>query len=432
MMRLWPIGIVPLLAVAACADLTDTKRWSSARDQRGDGTEVQVRVYVAPPASGDTGSTNPLSALSDRGQAAYVTALAARYKSASEFHEAVFKPNGDGPAPSAFSTIDREKRLLILTLTRPTTFAPGDRVMRAVVRVQPVNFTFGGYTVAQTDRQTVDITTLTRTSSTTGTLSVSAPSNAPVGGSASLEGKREIGTTTKLSEAPEKFTVDMVPSCMRVVQEGAHSVDITGNIRIALSLLTEARPVPEECNIDSGDKLTLPTSTPMMEEVFVVDGNLGFKGGRPDLAAGKNGGSLRDYPQQGLAARVTWEYVLRHVVSGAQYYDESEQGVALIHGSNADCQTIMTRGQFLPPLYAIYAPHSNGTVTIGRGRQTSLVFTTMDAARLAANWINSAQPSSFGSQPLFYDRGYPVGAKRYSIDTGDDACPKPDVPKAKT
>ena len=105
-------------------------------------------------------------------------------------------------------------------------------------------------------------------------------------------------------------------------------------------------------------------------------------------------------------------------------------------GSNVDCQTVLTRGQFLPPLYAVYhskdAPQRpNEVVQIGRGRATNLVFTTMDAARNAAEWISSSHPSSLGGQPLVYERGLPVGARRYTIDTGDDACAKQDFVKAK-
>ena len=427
MMPLRPVALMPLLGLAACADLTDTKRWASVHPATGDNKEVQVRVYVAPPASGDGPARNPLSALSDRGQAAYVTAMAGRSKDAAAIHDAVFKPIGDGPAPSSFATIDREKRLMILTLTRPTSFAPGDRIMRAVVRVQPLNFTFGGYSVVQTDRQTVDVTTLARTSTTTGSISVSAPSGAPIGGTAGLQAQRQVGTTTKLTEAPEKLTVDMVPSCMRVVQEGAHSVDITGNIRIALSLLTEARPEPSECNLDSGDNTRMTTSTPIMNELFVADAGLRFKDGRPELGAGRSGGALRAYPGQALAARVTWEYVVRHIEAGGSSYDEGEHSVALVSGANFDCQTVLTRGQFLPPLYAVYqsenAPRRGETVQIGRGRSPAdLVFTTMDAARNAAGWINSAQPSVFGGQPLVYDRGFPVGARRHTIMPGDSAC----------
>jgi hypothetical protein len=163
--RRWTCLMAVGLSLGACADLTDTHRWASMKTAKGDDSEVQVRFCAAPvPSSGDQNALR-FTAFSNEGQAAFIRTMDAKTRSPAEFRKELAAPLSTSTSGEREQiVVDRSERLLIATLSRPSDYSPGDRIMRAVITVQPRNFTFDGYTVAQTDRQTIDIATLNRTS----------------------------------------------------------------------------------------------------------------------------------------------------------------------------------------------------------------------------------------------------------------------------
>jgi len=205
----------------ACTDLTDARRWSSMRQVPGSGNEVHVNVYAAPAPAGPASPANPFASMSDAAQAAYVTAVDRRTTagSAAEFRSALrapIAPVADDPAGQAVS--DRVRRVLVATLSRPSQeYHPGDRILRAVVYVRPLDFTFGDYTVAQTDLRTIDVSTVNRSTTRSGQLSLTAaPPGAPVGGSAQSSLLQQVGTTMALREPQEELTVNQLGNGTRV------------------------------------------------------------------------------------------------------------------------------------------------------------------------------------------------------------------------
>lgn len=150
------------------------------------------------------------------------------------------------------------------------------------------------------------MTALTRSAGLEEDLSASTPAGTPVTASAGLKATQGSSTVTKLTESPEKLTVDVLPACMRIVQEGAHSVDLTGNIKIAASLLTETVPIPKECNFASIEDPRISPVGTGANEFFIADPGLAFKKGRPQFAPGSPGGALRAYPAHPLIAKVHW------------------------------------------------------------------------------------------------------------------------------
>ena len=389
-------------------------------------SEVEARVYVAPaPAVPVAGASNPVSGWSDRAQGAFVAGIAAKTGNASAFRDAITKGKPDGAGGGSFGTVDGQKRLLVVTLTRPAGYVPGDRIARVVVRIQPINFSLGGYTIAQTDRQTIDVTALTRTAGLEEDLSVGAPTVAPVAASAGLKATQGSSSVTKLTESPEKLTVDVVPACMRIVEEGAHGVDLTGNIKIAATLLTETAPIPGECDLAPPADTGFAATTTGESEFFVADPGLAFKAGRPRFERGSPGGALRAFPAHPLIAKVTLDYVLRRVIAGARSYDEGVQDVRLVPGRAVTCQVILPISQAMPPLYALYGPapdpgHLGDVVTVGPGDGSILAFTTMDAARNAAEWFKTG-PRTFGTTRIATPFRA-VSAQRYGILGGSDQC----------
>jgi hypothetical protein len=165
-----------------------------------------------------------------------------------------------------------------------------------VVRILPINFSLGGYSIAQTARTPVNVTSLTRTAGLETSFSAGTPSTAPMSASAGIKTTAGTQTVTPVTEAVETLTVDVVPSCMRIVQEGAHRNYLTGNIKIAASLLTETLPLPSECNLASQNDAGLEITGTGINRYFVVDPAVSFKDGKPQVKAGSAGGALKGYP----------------------------------------------------------------------------------------------------------------------------------------
>ena len=425
-----PLLFLSIYTLAGCSNTTETRRWSSMKPSENPlGNDVEAKVYVAP--DGTTGTnpaaSNPLSGWSDGAQAAFVTGMAAKTKTADAFRSALSNKQ-EGPAPSSFTAVDRQKRLLIVTLTRPAGYVPGDRIARVVVRILPINFSIGGYSIVQTARTTVNVTSLTRTASLEASLTAGTPSTAPVNASAGLKSTGGTQTVTPLTEAPETLTVDVIPSCMRIVQEGAHSVDLTGNIKIGASLLTETLPIFAECNLATQDAAGMqPVSGVGTNSYFVVDPSLTFKGGKPQVKAGSAGGALRGYPIHSLMAKIVLDYILRRVDAGARSYDESVQDVTLVSGRSTTCQVILPVSQTMPPLYEIRGPattdHSKGIpVVMGKEKGAALLFTTMDAATDTANWLMTVPGSPQLGTTRIYNASGTLTPQRFEPLSGADEC----------
>jgi hypothetical protein len=402
------IGAALLTSLSGCSDLTDARRWSSARNEPGDGSHVDVRFYAAP--APQAAGSPPLQGLSDQAQGAYVTGMARLATTPAALRAEVAAPLSPAAAErEGQPAIDRVPRLLVVTLSRPGGYQAGDRIIRAVIHVLPRNFSFGGYSVAQSDRRTVDITQVTRAASGEASLTIGAgPPLIPVTAEGRGTVSRRTETVTRVEESVEQLTVDVIPACMRIVQEGARNTDLTGNVRIQATLLTEVQSEP--CRFPRPAAAGAPPTRTMASplDVHVIGPDLRFVGGVPTLHAARLPGTDRSYSQEPLVADVSVEYVLRRINYGQEYYTEGLQSVTLIHGTRVEpCQTVLSTSQFLPPLYVVAAADGR-EVRSTRPQARTLAYTDFATANAMAAWIRTRQPTSLGGLTLEYPRGVPV------------------------
>lgn len=94
-------------------------------------------------------------------------------------------------------------------------------------------------------------------------------------------------------------------------------------------------------------------------------------------------------------------------------------------GRNVSCQVLLPISQVMPPLYALYGPapepgEVGDVVTVGPGDGSILLFTTMDAARNAAQWFKTG-PTTFGTTRIS-KRFTLLSAQRYEILGSGDQC----------
>jgi hypothetical protein len=395
--------LLPVL-LGACVDKTDTRRWYSARTDEAPSSAVKVNVYASPGATALP--ADPLSQLSDAGQVALIKAITERTRTLAELRAALAAPLMSPPASRLGQPVsDRVTRLLVATLSRPGDYRPGDRIMRAIIHVRALNFTFGGYTIAQTDRKTVDVTAVTRNSTNGASLTLSPGPTAiasPIGGSLGFNTSQVFGTSTRLRENPESLTVDIVPSCLSVVREGSHGADLTGNTLISLTTIAETAPTTVRCGLLPGDPSITPTDA-RRQPFWVIGPDLAFTNGRPTSKSTERPGGLQTYPTVPLEAQIVLDFELRRVESGGEYYDEGEHAVARLKGRSMECQTLVDVDQLMPPLYTL--------VRQGRGRlgetvnlqatadteEIPVLFTDFETAKAAAAWVNREHPTRLGA-----------------------------------
>jgi hypothetical protein len=102
-------------------------------------------------------------------------------------------------------------RVLVATVAKGTNWDPGDRMMWTRVFVQPINFTFAGYTVAATDNATVKVTSVeaTKTRKFSADLALTLP-GAEEGPKADVGPSSEhtIKTTSDIVALYEKLGID--------------------------------------------------------------------------------------------------------------------------------------------------------------------------------------------------------------------------------
>ncbi|HTW26699.1 MAG TPA: hypothetical protein VME92_06210 [Acetobacteraceae bacterium] len=139
----------------------------------------------------------------------------------------------------------RADRVLVATVTKGTKTQPGDRFIWTRVFIQPINFEFADYTVAATDNRSVKLasleTTVTRTLNLGGGLGRVAPALANPNATASSEETRKANAD--ISEQYENLGIDIQPGFLRIIRESAAGGDVTGNVAIALSVVTDPRVI---------------------------------------------------------------------------------------------------------------------------------------------------------------------------------------------
>jgi hypothetical protein len=364
----------------------------------GTGTEADIRFYAAP-AAGQDAPRSPIALLSSEAQAAYVEQLSKWAANPAALRAALATPITPGNARRIGQPeVDRTDRLLVASLSRGGSYAPGDRIVRAVIHVRPRNFTFGRYSVVQTSRQTVDITQLTRSARQEAELALTGtPARVAITPTLTVGASQSSETVTNVVEAQEVLTVDILPDCLRIVQEGARNTDITGNIRLQMALVTETQPggCPFAPPLPESAKGLLRAA------LYVIGPDLRFRNGAPVLEAGQAPGTVQRFSRQPLVADVFMEYVLRRIERGAEHYTEADHDVALVSGRTpTTCQVVLTAGQSLPPLYSVSRPQQDAPDMKIDGQ--TAVFTDYATAEAVAAWLNRSAGATptLGGLPL--------------------------------
>jgi hypothetical protein len=127
----------------------------------------------------------------------------------------------------------RFDRILIANVAKGLDWEPGDRMMWARVLIQPINFRFADYSVADTDNETQKVSSVELTDSRKVSAGFSGAIPGVEGPKISLEPSRErnVKMNSEVSAQYEKLGFDITPDFLRIIRESGKDSDLVGNRR---------------------------------------------------------------------------------------------------------------------------------------------------------------------------------------------------------
>ena len=334
-------------------NLKEVKAYSLA-NSHGDGTtgatvwdSPNVAVYSAPDAKPPPPPAT-LQSLSDAGQAHAIDYLAKDGGDVdtgwSRLSKTLSGPGGGIEKKDPY----RADRVLVATVSRGMHAMPGDRLLWSRVFVQPINFEFAGYTIAQTDTRTIKIAGIDDTDE--GKLSLGFGLDAALSGAGkespapALESSRK--TTADINQEYENLGIDIRPDFLRIIRESPVGGDVVGNTAIHLSMLTDPQAIRRldlggaAATVDDSDIPSL-----VVDEAHLTDGVKYLH---------DQDGQIIVHPQDvlphcPLIANVWMIYEMRKVENGASHYLEGLQTVSLVQDGALRQQVEIVRADDMAP-----------------------------------------------------------------------------------
>ena len=119
-------------------------------------------------------------------------------------------------------------RVLVATVAKGLDWRPGDRMEWSRVLIEPINFLFAGYTVAETDNETVKVSSVEAKSARKFSADIAATIPGLEGPKASVgpSAEHSIKTTSDINAQYEKLGIDIMPGFLRIIRESETGGDV--------------------------------------------------------------------------------------------------------------------------------------------------------------------------------------------------------------
>lgn len=410
----------------------ETKRMSQ------DWTKPHVSIYsvaaVQPPHPHPT-----LRDLAERGQARAIDFLAkdafAKPHAWSELLDAL----NDGSEPRTGEKDPyRFDRVLVATVAKGVNWNPGDRMMWTRVFIEPINFTFAGYTVASTDNATVKVSsveaTMTRKFSADLGLTLPGLEEGPKA-SAGPSNERSIKTASDINVQYEKLGIDITPHFLRLIRESETGGDVVGNTKVSLSVVTDPYAIQAKRRGDKpdriiGDDLVLLVTDTRLDEV--PDGQIEKQRFIKVLPQAR-------LPHCPLRATVWMLYEQRQVDAGREYYDKSRHTISFVRDEDEGKEVeIASADDVSPAVWSLKIcngpcdPHGHNPTlnaeVLPSGHPRPLVFTDYAQAVKVAHWLRYQRPGvTLNHLKFTYPDARNPQASLIPYKNTDDECTNPDA-----
>ena len=291
---------------------------------------AKVSAFVLDVPEGASGKT--VADLPERAQAAAIKAIGANPKtSTKDLLSAMGSPIGKKEHKTGDEDRSVFKKRVVLALVSLTTTAPADRFMSAklslvfpdlpaddVLRVDEnkTQAQFVSWDKFATQYQTVDLGSLSYTQNRELDLKLTAQAPHGAGGEVDSKTANALQEQTKLSQRYTTITGSLTPKEADLIQQGAPGIDLAGNVSVDMTIKVPANKDAYTITdfgelFAEGDKPTDPV-TPTDPAKLKVSSH--------SITAPQD-------PCRDITANLTLNYVLRHVVAGADTITESDDVV---------------------------------------------------------------------------------------------------------
>lgn len=278
---------------------------------------VSLTVFAIPVPGGE-GPRGILN-LTERGQAALVSAIAAKPDGAQPLAEALALPFAPAAGPSRVvdrSVVNRRVVISVENLSEE----PGDRVSRARVRIRlpydsDMSPVFRGWNRVENQYQNIDLGKLTSTQKSTTsaelglTLPVGPASAAP---SISSGSENSLQEEVTIRQRFASLVGTLTPKEATLIQEGYTGVDLTGNVHADFEIA-----LPKFDELVYAFNYTATAGAPDC-------------GKRPSLRAFV---VRRPHWRDAVRAEIELDYTLRRIRNGRSTLIESDDSVTFVRGT---------------------------------------------------------------------------------------------------
>src|SRR5215469_3867487 len=388
---------------------------------------VYYAPYHAPPAVHFT-----LKDLSNNGQAHAIDFTLRRPMPSAAAWQKLTSLLGDDSNAGARVDPYRVDRILIATVAKGLDTLPGDRLLWTRVFVEPINFEFAGYTIAETDNKSIKLASIEN--STNAKLSIKDGAETDVPGLGKPEFGQELEkmqkATAEVNEQYENLGIDIKPESLRIIRESATNGDVAGNTRIRLTILTD--PSIVWCKIDENkQKRCEPPTQTTAKDGSHPDEKLVLVVSSVHLADGEKDPRIDALPQSplphcSLKANVRMLYEMRNITRGRANLLEGSQQVELSQDVDIpDAADIVPADDIAPAVWSIKVTDANPdakpqpSVTedmpdlfaqIEHGSPRKLVFTDYLSASELAHWLKTQFAANSRREPKLKKMTFRVGS----------------------
>ena len=220
----------------------------------------------------------------------------------------------------------RFDRVVVATVAKGARWDLGDRMIWTRVFVQPINFSFAGYSVAATDNQTVKLTSVESTYARKFSADIGLTVPGLEGPKAGLSPSSEhaVKTTSEINAQYERLGVDIMPTFLRVIRESETGGDVAGNTTVSVTAVTDAQTIRKRFPTDDSRHDSADDDIVLLVRGTHFEGDFAPEKGQP--AGGQDHQTTIDVlpqvpvPHCALRARVWMLYEWRQVNEGRELY----------------------------------------------------------------------------------------------------------------
>jgi hypothetical protein len=272
------------------------------------------------------------------------------------------------------------------------------------VFVEPINFSFVGYTVASTENEKVKISSVedSNTQKLSTEIGVAVPAVDGSKASISRSNEHTVKRTSDVDAQFEKLGIDIMPNFLRIIRESEADGDVVGNTLVSLSVVTDPtiiqRRYPREADKPPiGDDVVLQVTGTHLEDENGDELN-------------KDNASITMMPQApvphcALRVRIWMLYEERQINEGAEYYEEARQAVSFLRDADTPRDVdfinpddvspavwsiqVVDKDKSVTKVLGAHFDNSNGNGPSPAPPPRELVFTDYGQASKLAHWVRT-------------------------------------------